>query len=48
MDQKTDDLIVEQLKGFKGDKTKSVYDVTLTKEMVILIKPILETTAFFK
>ncbi|HDR7002359.1 TPA: hypothetical protein QCW13_005017 [Bacillus cereus] len=48
MDKKTDELIVEQLKGFieKGDNTKSVYDVTLTKEMVILIKPILEVNAF--
>jgi len=48
VDQNTDDLIAKQLKAFqdKGDETKSVYDVILTKEMVILIKPILEVHAF--
>lgn len=48
VDQKTDDLIAKQLQVFKdkGDETKSVYDVILTKEMVILIKPILEVRAF--
>lgn len=48
VDQKTDDLIAKQLQVFKdkGDETKSVYDVILTKEMVILIKPIIEVHAF--
>ncbi|HDR6247422.1 TPA: hypothetical protein QCU24_005283 [Bacillus cereus] len=48
VDEKTDHLISEQLKAFKekGDNTKNIYDVTLTKEMVILIKPILEVNAF--
>ncbi|HHT7068174.1 binary toxin-like calcium binding domain-containing protein [Bacillus thuringiensis] len=48
VNQKTDALIAKQLQAFKdkGDDTKSIYDVTLTKEMVILIKPILEVNAF--
>ncbi|WP_257148704.1 binary toxin-like calcium binding domain-containing protein [Bacillus thuringiensis] len=48
VNEDTDALISKQLQAFKdkGDDTKSVYDVTLTKEMVILIKPILEVNAF--
>ena len=48
VNQETDALIVKQLDAFKkaGDTTKSIYDVMLSKEMVILIKPILEINAF--